>query len=541
MLGFASPRIARGIVRSRAFVRACAATPLMLLLCQAAAPVLAEQLSCASLASLHLPNTTITAAEEVTGGSFDPPPAGPGGGGPIANLPPFCRVAASIPSAINFEVWLPLANWNGRFQGVGNGGTAGTIGYSAMAAALRGNFATASTDTGHAATDTTWFTNPQQLVDHGYRSIHEMTVQGKALTRAFYGRHAKYSYFSGCSTGGGQGFMETQRFADDYDGILAGAPSWRRTRLYATHVNSWRVTHDDPAANLPAATLALIGNAVVAKCDALDGVADGVIENPMVCRWQPVELLCKSGQDPATCLNAAQVRAVEKLYQGPKNPRTGEQIFPGYMRGAEFSWGTVVGGGTVYSAGANPIRFAVKEDPNYDFNTFDFDADVDLLDSKLGVWNAENSDIRTFKKRGGKVIVYHGWADWAITPRNTLDYYHRLVSVFKERHQSRRDAESEVAEFWRMFFIPGMGHCSGGPGTDQFDGITPLVDWVEKGKAPKRIEASHLTNGVVDETRPLCAYPKQAVYTGQGDPNIAANFACRALRGGQDRDEPRPR
>lgn len=461
--------------------------------------------ACAKLAKQRLPDTKISSASAVTGGTVTPP-----GGEPIADLPPFCRVVAVSEPTINFEVWLPLRGYNGRFQGVGNGGTAGTISYDAMATALRDGFATASTDTGHGAGDTTWFTDPRKLDDHGYRAIHVMTVHAKALTRAFYRRAPRYAYFNGCSTGGGQGFSEAQRFPADYDGILSGAPNYRRARLPVSHVYSWQATHMDPAAALPPATVAAIAQSVLDKGDRIDGVADGLIENPLHVRWDPAEL---------ASLSPAQVEAVRKLYAGPRNPRTGEQLYPGFVPGVEAGWSAIVGA-QPYAPAYNIFRLAIFRDPDYDFRTFDFDRDVALTDRTIANWSSESTDLRPFAKRGGRMLVYHGWSDWGITPRNTLDYRERL----QDRYGSHR-----VGDFWRLFMIPGMGHCSGGPGTDRFDGIGPLMDWVEKGRAPKRIPAAHATDGVVDRTRPLCLYPSQAVYRGRGSTDDQRNFDCRTV------------
>ena len=485
------------------------------------------QIACEELAKLVLPDTTITLAQSLPAGAN----AAPVGTIPLA----ICRVAGTVAPQIKFEVWLPAGGWNGKFQGVGNGGLAGTIGYGAMRTALATGYATASTDTGHVSTDTTWFTNEQQTIDNGHRAIHEMTVKAKAIIQAFYGERERYAYFNGCSTGGGQGFMSVQRYPRDYDGVLAGAPNWIPTRLRAGgHVWAWVATHKDPAATIPAAKLQLIGDAVLARCDARDGVVDGVIEDPRTCDFNPDQLLCKQGQDPAMCLTAPQVGAVHKLYDGARNPNTGERIFPGYARGVEFGWNALIGGATPFGAGYEFFRHAVFQDPSYDFRNFDFDAHVALADEKFGpIINADNPDLSRFARQGGKLLIYHGWADPLIPTYNSLDYYDRLLDFFgdhdRRRHDDAHDREAlqRVQKFARMFLIPGMGHCSGGRGTDTFDGMAVLEQWVEKGKAPKQIVASHLTNGVVDKTRPLCLYPRVAVYKGAGDTNDAASFVCR--------------
>jgi feruloyl esterase len=421
------------------------------------------QVSCESLAELSLPDTAITLAQSVPAG-VNPMPVGTI---PLA----ICRVAGTVTPQIKFEVWMPSGDWNGRFQGVGNGGLAGIISYAAMRLTLETGYATASTDTGHESTDTAWFTNEQQTIDNGYRAIHEMTVKAKAIIHAYYGEPQRFAYFNGCSTGGGQGFMEVQRYPEDYDGVFAGAPNWRPTRLRAGgHVWAWVATHKDPASTIAAMKLPVIGNAVLAKCDALDGVMDGVIEDPRKCDFNPDELLCKQGQDPATCLTAPQVEAVHKLYQGARNPNTGEQIFPGYARGVEFGWNALIDGATPFGAGYEFFRWAVFRDPNYDFRNFDFDAHVALADQQFGsILNADSPDLRRFARQGGKLLIYHGWADPLIPTYNTLEYYDLLLDFFGGRgHRGRGedddDALERVQKFARLFFIPGMGRCSGGPG-----------------------------------------------------------------------------
>lgn len=505
-------------------------------------PPASPQIACEKLAqTLSLPDTTITLAQSVPAGTVLPSPV-PASVGAIPI--PICRVAGTVWPQIKFEVWMPDGGWNGKFQGVGNGGLAGSITYAAMRTALLTGYATASTDTGHVSTDITWFTNEQQTIDNGHRGIHEMTVKAKAIVRAYYGERERYAYFNGCSTGGGQGFMEVQRYPEDYDGVLAGAPNWIPTRLRAGgHVWAWVATHKDPATTIPTtgtgSKLPLMGNAVLAQCDARDGVTDGVIEDPRTCTFNPDELLCKQGQDPATCLSPAQVGAVHKLYAGSKNPNTGEQIFPGYARGVEFGWNALIGGANPFGAGYEFFRWAVFQDPAFDFRTFDFDAHVTLADEKFGpIINADSPNLARFARRGGKLLIYHGWADPLIPTFNTLDYYGRLLEYFGDqghrRHGVSHDHEAlqRVQKFARLFLIPGMGHCSGGRGTDTFDGMGVLEKWVEEGKAPKRILASHLTSGVVDKTRPLCLYPRVAEYKGSGDTNDAANFECR--KSGQD-------
>jgi feruloyl esterase len=496
----------------------------------------ANSVRCEDLLKLALPDTTISIAQSLPAG------ANPN---PVGTIPTaICRVAGNVAPKIQFEVWLPTEGWNGKFQGVGNGGLAGSIGYGAMRTALATNYATASTDTGHVSADSLWFRNNQQVIDNGYRGIHEMTVKAKAIIDAFYGTKPKYSYFNGCSTGGGQGFTEVQRYPQDYDGVLAGAPNYRPTRLRSgAHVWSWVAARPQPlgtaASNVLANQYTLMGNAVLAACDTLDGVKDNNIEDPRRCTFDPAVTLCQAGQTTG-CLTQPQVDAWRKLYAGAKDPVTAEEIFPGYARGAEFSWNGLFGGANPFGAAndflRNTLFFGI---PGYDFRSFDFHVDVMRFDQQYAeIINAESVDLSAFEKRGGKMLVYHGWADHLIPTYNTLEYWDRLVEYYGGRRNPHAGYE-QVDKFARLFLIPGMGHCNGGANapTENFDGMGALEQWVEQGKKPKRIVASHLTNGVVDKTRPLCLYPRVATYKGDGDTNDAANFVCRQPESLHDDDD----
>jgi feruloyl esterase len=488
--------------------------------------------SCGRLASLALPDTTITAAENVAGPSFTPP-----GGRAIANLPAFCRVAATGSPAVRFEVWLPQSGWNGKFQGVGNGANAGAISYEAMASAIRRGYAVASTDTGHATTngrDAKWALGHRDLlIDFAYRALHVTTEHGKAIVKAFYGAPASRSYYVGCSTGGRQGLMEAQRYPDDYDGLIAGAPAANWTR-FQTGGHLWAVLalNRDPESYVPASTLPLIEQAVNAACDASDGVADGVLNDPRQCRFDAQSLACTAGQDAASCLTPKQAAAVNAIWRGPRNSR-GEQVYPPYMRGAEAAggWANYFTGsgplsGNHWEQAENTLKYMVFENPSWDFRTFDYDRDVPFADGKLGaVMNAFDPDLSSLRKRGGKLLLYHGWNDPSISPQNTVNYYESAVARWRDQEKAGPHA---MPDFIRLFMVPGMLHCSGGPGTDSFDALGALERWVEQGQAPDTIPASHVTSGVVTRTRPLCAYPNVAVYSGNGSTDRAENFSCRA-------------
>jgi feruloyl esterase len=489
--------------------------------------------SCASLAATMLADTTITSAEEVSGQSFTPP-----GGAAINGLRGFCRVAAVTKPAVKFEVWLPLADWNGKFQGVGNGANAGSIAYPAMATALRRDYATASTDTGHATTnarDGSWAVgHPELVIDFGYRAIHVTAENAKKLVQAFYTQAPDHSYFVSCSTGGRQALMEAQRFPEDYDGIIAGDPAANWTR-FQTGGHLWitLALNKDPESYIPASKLHLIEDGVNAACDGLDGIKDGVLDDPRRCTFDPQVLACRAGQNPTSCLTATQVKAVKDIWSGARTS-TGKEIYPAYMPGAEAA----PGGWNAYMTGSGPLtgnhweqsdnvlKYMVFENPKWDLRTFNYDKDVDFALAKLGkTLDAFDPDLTRFKQRSGRLLLYHGWNDASISPLNTINYYESVVSALQGK-RPRQQAETEAQEFARLFMVPGMLHCAGGPGPNSFDMLAALENWVEKRQPPERVIASHSTRGAVDRTRPLCVYPKVAKYSGSGSTDAAENFTC---------------
>jgi Tannase and feruloyl esterase len=502
--------------------------------------------SCESLAKLQLPNTTITRAESVAPGSFTPPQ-----GKAIPNVPAICRVAGVIkPSSdsdIQFEVWMPASGWNGKFQGVGNGGFAGAISYGQMAAEVTHNYATASTDTGHQAgqsmaPDAAWaLHHPEKIADFGYRAIHETAVNAKAIMRAFYGGVPKRSYFSSCSNGGRQALMEAQRYPEDYDGIIAGAPANYWTHLLANAAWDLLALMGDKDSYIPAKKLPAIQAAALAACDALDGVKDGVIEDPARCHYDPGVLLCK-GPETDSCLTAPQITALKKLYAGGRTTN-GKQIFPGYAPGGEGEsggWGPWITGpapekSLMFYFGTQYFKDMVFDNPAWDFHTFNVDRDTQTADERTARnLNATDPDLSRFRAHGGKLILYHGWSDAAIAAPNTINYYQSVVSKM---------GSGETAGFVRLFMVPGMQHCGGGSGPNSFGQFGPamgdadhdveaaLERWVEQGTAPERIIATKHKNDQdptsdVVRTRPLCMYPAEARYKGSGSTDDAANFSC---------------
>jgi feruloyl esterase len=483
--------------------------------------------SCESLASMSLPGATITAAQVVAAGAFVAPAAeragGRPGGNPFADLPAFCRMAANLKptsdSDIKIEVWLPASGWNGKLQAVGNGGWAGTISYAAMAAALRRGYATTSTDTGHTGANGSFaLGHPEKFIDFAWRSEHAMTIAAKAMIKAFYGRAPQYSYWNGCSTGGRQGLMEAQRFPDDFDGIIAGASANPRTYLNAWQISIAQAALKDPASFIPPGMYPMIHQAVIAACDALDGVTDGLIGDPPKCRFDPKTLECRS-DDNGSCLSAAQVDAARKIMSPVKTPQ-GTEIFPGLEPGTELAWAGLVGGPEPVQTALDQFRFVVFQDPKWNWRTFDLERDLARANEvDRGTINAVNPDLGKFAGHGGKLLMYHGWADGSVAPRASVNYYNSVVKTM--------GGASKTSEWIRLFMAPGMGHCGGGEGPNTFDVVSALEAWVERGRAPERIIASKITGGRVERTRPLCPYPQVAVYKGSGSIDEAGNFECR--------------
>ncbi|HSP66158.1 MAG TPA: tannase/feruloyl esterase family alpha/beta hydrolase [Bryobacteraceae bacterium] len=492
---------------------------LLAITCAIAAPAFAA--SCESLSSLALPDTAITAAQIVQAGQFvQPGPAAKGKGANVyKELPDFCRVAATLkPSSdsdIRIEVWLPMANWNRKLQAVGNGGWAGVISYSALAEALKAGYASVSTDTGHVGGSGSFaLEHPEKLTDFSWRSEHEMTLKAKALIQAFYGSAPKLSYWNGCSTGGRQGLKEAQKFPDDYDGIIAGAPANR------TAISLWIASAvlKDPASYIPPAKYPVIHQAALAACDLRDGVKDGLIDDPTKCKFDPKVLLCKNGDGPA-CLTAPQVDAAKKIYSSATNPRTGAVLFSSLVPGSELGWGVQAAGPDPSANIYDHFKYVVFKNPAWDWRTFDFDKGIALAEQpENAAMNATDPNLKAFFAHNGKLLIYHGWADTNVPPVNTIKYYGSVLDTL--------GGASKTSNHVRLFMEPGMGHCGGGEGPNVFDKVGTLERWVEQGKAPEKIIASHSTEAKVDRTRPLCPYPQVAKYKGSGSIDEAANFAC---------------
>jgi feruloyl esterase len=476
---------------------------------------------CEELAALALPAATIDMAVRVPAGDVTLPGGQGGEGQRFAALPAFCRVAATLrptsDSDIKIEVWLPSSGWNGKLQAVGNGGWAGSISYGAMVTALKAGYATTSTDTGHTSPGGAFVHgHPEKLADFSWRSVHEMTVKAKAVIDAHYGQAPSRSYFNGCSTGGKQGLIEATRFPADYDGIVAGDPA--NLRAYR---NTWQVSvinqiQKNPGGAMAREELELLHGAVMNACDAIDGVKDGLLEDPKACSFDPATLACTGGDASAACLTPAQVRSAKILL----SPGTvgGKAYHPGLERGSELGW-SLWTSAEPSSQQSEFFKYVVYENPDFDWTALDPETALPLAVEAAKADSAEAKDLGPFIERGGKIILYHGWADPTVAPQASINYYTAAQA-------STPNAKDSI----RMFLVPGMGHCRGGEGaTDNFDAVAALDAWVETGRAPTRVHATNVTNGRVNRSRPLCPYPQIATYTGTGSTDEAANFVCAAL------------
>jgi feruloyl esterase len=508
----------------------------LLLAALASSPCLLQAQKCETLKDLRLPDTTITLAQSVTSGEVADI------GTPLHGLPAFCRVAGVLrptsDSAIQFEVWIPANDWNGRFLGVGNGGFAGSIGYRQLAGNLQRGYATAGSDAGHAAEaeDASWaYNHPEKIKDFGWRAVHLTAERAKVIVAAYYGKPAAKAYFDSCSDGGREALMEAQRFPEDYDGILAGAPANNWVHMVSSGIDVAQATIGDPRGYISSMKLPAIQRASLAACDALDGVKDGVIADPTQCRFDPQALLCK-GDDSIECLTQPQVNSLKKYYRGGMDSR-GNVIFPGYLPGDESAWGDwIVGNGPGSGSGVNYVqndfRYMVTGDPKWNILTADVDASLQqAMAATASELDSTSPDLASFAARGGKLILYHGWNDPAISPWNSIAYYKSV--------QQKMGAE-QAASFLRLYMVPGMEHCVGGPGANFFGQLglptasgskfgifDSLVDWVEKSAPPEAVVATkYAPDHKVAMTRPICAYPAVPKYKGAGDTNDAANFSC---------------
>ena len=500
----------RSLMRAACAAALCfVSIPLLCLNAHAATP-----LTCDALRNAALEGGTVTSVESVAAGAEAKYP----------RLPAFCRVTATLKptndSEIKIEVWLPegLA-FNGKLKGTGNGGWGGSIDAKELAEGVARGYATASTDTGHTGGRANFaLGHPEKLTDFGYRAVHLMTVAAKLLIAAYYGDGPKLAYFQGCSSGGRQALMEAQRYPQDYDGIIAGAPTNNWTPMMFGRIWVGQATLSDSASYIPPSKYPMIHAAVLNACDAMDGVKDGVLEDPLKCSFDPAVLACKDGVDAPGCLTAPQVAAAKRIYTPATNSRTGAMIFPPMERGSELAWRTLAGGPEPIQLANDYFKYVVFGDPNWDFRTLNFDGDLaKAMQRDGGVLSATNPDLRPFFAHGGKLIQYHGWTDQQVMPENSINYSKSAIAAV-----GKQTADAS----YRLYMAPGMGHCGGGDGPNTFDMLGAMELWRENGKAPASILASHANAGKVDRTRPLCPYPQTAKYKGSGSTDDAANFSC---------------
>jgi feruloyl esterase len=459
----------------------------------------------------------------------------PGAGDATAAAPtPYCRVQIVLKpspiSNIGVEVWLPeRERWNGKFLGTGNGGAAGAIRREALLQGLVRGYAVANTDmgTGSSGLDFSFAVGkPDLMKDFGYRSTAGLTQAGKKITTAFYGRAPEHSYFQGCSTGGHQAWQAAQTLFRDYDGIVAAAPANNRTHIHMVSMHNGALNSRSPASAIPQSKLAMIQSASIAACDAIDGVKDQIISEPQRCAFDPVSIQCQ-GPDGPQCLTPGQVDTLRMLYAGTRNPRTGALIFAGLEPGAE------AGVSLSRTRRAEDGRLIVRnglmnwsskfQEAHPDGLGFDFDRDVAIVDADIGRYvNFDNPDLSRFRRGGGKAVLWHGWADSGISPGDSILFYEKI--------QKANGGPERTAEFARLFMAPGVAHCGGGEGANQFDALGALEAWVEDGIAPQSILATRPASDAQPAiTRPLCPYPQVARWRGQGSTNDATNFACSDL------------
>src|SRR5688572_32361532 len=460
-----------------------------------------------------------------------------------ADTPQHCRVTGIITPEVAFEVNLP-ERWNQRFYMTGNGGLAGdpvdTPTNADRTGGLNNGFVTARTNTGHDSrkepSGSFILSNPQKAIDYAYRAVHVTADTAKKIATEYYSKPITFSYWNSCSNGGRQGLLEAQRYPDDFDGIVANAPWVDQTGFTMGALWNQKALTEAP---VPPEKLALVAQAAMDKCDDIDGLKDGLIDDPRTCTFDPTRDVkaCSAGADAADCLMPAQATALKKIYGGPTS--NGKPLFPGFMVGSEAL--TVGPNGQTASGWLNaivpaqptakPADFNLAEgvmkylildppQPEYDAMTFDYDKDPAVVARWSKLADAKDADLSKFRKSGGKLIMTYGWADQILQPKMGIKYYEDVVA------KNGRNS----TEFVRLFMMPGVAHCGGGIGPDRVDAVTAVIDWVEKGKAPDSLLASKVIDNKVTRSRPLCPYPQVARYQGQGSIDDAANFSCVAPR-----------
>ncbi len=479
------------------------------------APAALQAQSCENLSKLISSTVSMTVVKTIDAGTFTPA----GNTTTFTNLPDFCRVVANLKptsdSDIGTEIWLPISGWNGKYLAIGSGGWGGSIAYAGMADALRRGYATSATNDGHVGGSGSFVVgHPQKFIDFAYRAEHEMTIEAKDLIKAFYGHDARYSYWNGCSGGGREGLLQAYHYPDEFDGIIAGDPANVRRNAWALWLATQ--TFKDPAAHIPPQKYPAIHRAVLNACDANDGLKDGLISNPESCQVDFKALACKA-EDGPDCLTPRQVQTAQTIIS-PATDLRGQVLFPRLEPGTELRWARLAGGPEPADLFLDQFRYVVYQDANWDWRSFNLDRDSAKA-------NAANKDIdeldphlASFAKHGGKLLIYHGWADEQVAPDSSIEFYQSVIDLSGD--------PARASDWVRLFMAPGMGHCSGGEGPDTFDKISVIEQWVEQDKPPAQIIAAHHTGGQADRTRPLCPYPQIARYQGSGSIDDASNFTC---------------
>jgi feruloyl esterase len=498
--------------------------------------------ACSALGQASIKDTQIESASVLPAGSSFKDPDGK----PVQTSTAVCRVVATVSTEpaehVGIEVWLPLDGWNGRLLGVGSGGFGGSIVYSELAPAVARGFAAANTDTGHrggaqgaVGQRLDWATNPTQLRDWGHTSIHLMTVAAKAIVQSYYGHGAAHAYYSGCSTGGAEAMEEVEYYPEDYDGVHAGSPGMGYSHLMESFLWGARLPAQQPDSKLTPDALAVLNHAALEHCGGDAAVRDGFLANPLACHFDPAQVQCKAGDDPAHCLSAAQAHEAARLYSPVLDARTGKALYPGFAPGSESQW-ALIQGALVPNYAQPLVANVVFNNPDWDWTTFDFAADGDRLDAKLAPSSdAMHTDLTRFKAHGGKLIMTQGWSDSLNAQTLPIEYFEDVAR--------REGGVPKTQHFFRLVMVPGMSHCGGGPGANTVGGGVPPVStstdrdvvsalqaWVEHDKAPSSFIATKYIGdkketGVQFE-RPVCVYPTVPTYDGHGDRNAASSFRC---------------
>jgi len=510
------------------------ARPLTTVLCfliftlAASAEVTTTTDSCANLAHVALPQATITLAQTVPAGGFQMPQEETGGVGGVVHqpnpqddtskLPAFCRIAATLSpssdSAIRMELWLPVSGWNHKYVGVSNMGWGGAIRYRSMLPVLASGYALAANDTGHTGNSAEFaIGHPEKLIDFAYRANHEMTLKAKALIKSFYGSEPVHSIWIGCSLGGMQALMEARRYPDDYDGIIAGAPINPITLFNSSQLWPAWVNEKFPEGRIPGSKFTMIHEAVLKACATPIGQKQGFIDDPEVCNFDPASLLCKADDAP-DCLTAPQVEQLRKLYAGPVNPRTHEQIFPGPPPGTESQW-SQDGGLRPSGIAMTLYKYVVFQNPDWDWKTMDYDTAIAKAKTEIDPLLRVDANLNDFLNHGGKLMIYIGWTE-SHNPKELQEYYHQVLQ------NAGPGKENQL----RLFEVPGMNHCGGGAGCDSFEKLGTMDQWMTTGVAPEQITAAKMDHEKTVRTRPICAYPKITRYKGSGNVDDASSFIC---------------